>query len=600
MEPQLLRLTTAGSVDDGKSTLIGRLLHDSNAIFEDQLESVRKVSRDGLDLAFVTDGLRAEREQGITIDVAYRYFSTPRRKFIIADTPGHEEYTRNMATGASTAQLALILLDARKGVLTQTRRHAYIAWLFGVRQIVFVINKMDAVGYSEQIFSSIRDEINLLAAKLPGCEVHFIPVSALNGDNVVRYSDHMPWFNGENLLEYLEAVPVDATSIHDFRMPVQYVIRGQSDFRSYAGQISSGTVRAGDEVLILPSGYTARVGAIDTFDGELESATAPMSVSLRLDGHFDVSRGAMLASPERPPLSTQQVRATLIWMSETPMRLKQPYLVKHTTQRVCGQVPRLLSKLNIETMEEQQGTELRMNEIGTVELETHRPLLCDPYDVNRTTGSFIVIDPITNKTLAAGMITGPAVASQQRLDVAPQAGITLWFTGLSSAGKTTISHAVYEKLWAKGHKVELLDGDAVRTHLCRDLGFTEKDRNENIRRIGFVADLLTRNGVVAIVSAISPYRAVRDEVRDKIGSFVEIFVNAPLEVCEKRDVKGLYNKARAGQLTQFTGIDDPYEAPLNPEIECRTDCETLAESVEKVTRYLEEHFKRVSTQTGNA
>jgi bifunctional enzyme CysN/CysC len=596
MEPQLLRFTTAGSVDDGKSTLIGRLLHDSCSVHQDQLESVRKASRDSLDLAFITDGLHAEREQGITIDVAYRYFSTPKRRFIIADTPGHEQYTRNMATGASTADLALILVDSTKGLLPQTCRHAYISWLFGIRTMMFVVNKMDAVAYREDVFNHIRREIEGFAHKLAGCSLSFVPVSALEGDNVVLRTERMPWYTGKPLLEYLETVSLDhAIEGPGLRLPVQYVIRSQGDFRGYAGQLAAGSVKVGDEVLILPSGYVTRVNSICALNGNLDAAYAPMSVTLALDGHFDVSRGSVLACPSHPPLAAQRIHAVLIWMHERPLIVHHPYLVKHTSQKVCGQVSRLMSVFDIRTLEEHPASELRMNEIGNVELETHRRLFFDIYEQNHVTGSFVLIDPITNQTMAAGMITGMVEQKTESEAQTTQTGLTLWFTGLSSAGKTTISQAVCERLWAMGHKVELLDGDTVRTHLCKELGFTEADRNENVRRIGFVADLLTKNGIIAIVSAISPYRAVRDEQRSRIGSFVEIYVNAPLVVCEKRDVKGLYSKARAGLLRGFTGIDDPYEPPLNPEIECHTDRETLAESVSKVLRYLETHLPAIES-----
>jgi len=595
VQSELLRFTTAGSVDDGKSTLIGRLLHDSSAIYEDQLDSVRRVSRDGIDLALFTDGLRAEREQGITIDVAYRYFSTPRRRFIIADTPGHEEYTRNMATGASTADLALILLDARKGVLKQTRRHACIAWLLGIREVVFVVNKMDTVGYSQEVFDRICGELAFLSCRLDGCRFYFIPVSALAGDNVVHSGRNMQWFTGRNLLDFLETATIEGRSAHtDFRLPVQYVIREGSDFRAYAGQIAAGSVRAGDEILILPSRQVTRVKTICALDGNPETAHAPMSVALCLDGHFDVSRGAMLASAVRPPEGTQHFRATLIWMAQEPLHLCHPYLIKHTSQRVCAQVSHIESVLDVDMLAEQPAGSLRMNEIGTVRLETHLPLFFDSYEKNRTTGSFVLIDPITNRTLAAGMISGAAKEPLRIVNERLQTGVAVWFTGLSSAGKTTIGHAVYERLWAMGYKVESLDGDVVRRHLSKDLGFTEEDRNENVRRIGFVADLLAKNGVVVLVSASSPYRAIRNELRAKIGSFIEVFVNAPLEVCEQRDVKGLYSKARAGMLSRFTGITDPYEPPLQPEIECRTDRETLAESAAKVLEYLETHFKAPS------
>jgi len=588
MEPELLRFTTAGSIDGGKSTLIGRLLHDSGAVPEDQLESARKASRGGLDLAFLTDGLGAEREQGLTIDVAYRYFSTPRRKFIIADAPGHEQYMRNMATGASTAELAVMVLDAREGVRPQTRRHAHIAWLFGIRRMVAAVNKMDLAGYRREVFDEIRREFGRVAEKLEGMEVHFIPVSALEGDNIVRRSERMPWFEGGSLLEYLETVPAGGFArMPALRLPVQCVIRASDGFQGYAGQIASGSVRPGEEVMVLPSGQATRVRSICAYDGGLERAFAPMPVTLCLQDPIDIGRGDMLADPARPPLAARQWRATLLWMSETPLALHHPYLLKHTSRLVCAGVTRLVSKLDIQTLEQREDAGLRLNETGTVEIETHRPLFCDLYGQNRATGSFILIDPVSNQTLAAGMIAGVG----EGRGGAGQPGLTVWFTGLSAAGKTTLNHAVRERLWAMGHKVESLDADAVRQHLCRGLGFSKQDRDENIRRIGFAAELLTKKGVIALVSAISPYRAVRDEVRANIGDFVEVYVNAPLEACEQRDVKGLYKKARAGQLSGFTGIDDPYEPPLNPELECRTDRETVAESVEKVLRCLEPRLR---------
>jgi len=588
--PDLLRFTTAGSVDDGKSTLIGRLLHDTRTLYEDQLESVRRVSRDGLELAFLTDGLRAEREQGITIDVAYRHFATPRRRFIIADTPGHEQYTRNMATGASTAQLAVILIDARKGVLPQTRRHAAIAHLLGIRRIALAVNKMDLTGFRQEVFDPICGAFRAFVERLGECAVDCIPVCALAGDNVVERSVNTPWYDGPSLLEYLETVPLLSESADGpFRLPVQTVLRHGSDFRSCAGQVARGHVRPGDAVMVMPSKQIVRVHSIPAWGADLERAFAPMSVSLVLDDHVDVGRGDMLADPVRPPGTGRRIEARVVWMSDKPLSLQTPYLIKHTTQVVCAEALRVVSRLDIETLDARPAEQLRLNEIGRVELETHRPIYCDSYAQNRTTGSFIVIDPATNLTLGAGMIES-VQSGELRSSAAPASGrkgLTVWFTGLSSAGKSTLSQAVYERLWAMGTRVELLDGDTVRRNLCKDLGFSKQDRDENIRRIGFVADLLTRNGVVVLVSAISPYRSIRDEVRAMIGDFAEIYVNAPLPVCEQRDIKGLYRKARAGQLPGFTGIDDPYEPPLSPEVECRTDRESLAESVDKVLRYLE-------------
>jgi bifunctional enzyme CysN/CysC len=590
MEREILRFTTAGSVDDGKSTLIGRLLHDTGGAYEDQIEAARRVSRAGLEFAFLTDGLRAEREQGITIDVAYRYFASERRKFIIADTPGHEQYTRNMVTGASTADLALVILDARKGVLPQTRRHACIAWLLGIPRILVVVNKMDLVAFQEEVFQSIRSDFAPFGEKLAGCAIDFIPVSALEGDNVAGRSGRIPWFNGPSLLEYLDSVPIQSSSHSDapFRLPVQYVVR-TDDFRGYAGQIASGAVQPGDEVLLLPSELRARVASLAIRGpGELERAFAPMSVCLTLDRHLDAGRGDMFVDPVHPPTVGRRFRATLVWMSESPLTAGRPYLVKHTTQQVCAEATEIVSKLDIATLEEQRVEELRLNDIGDAIIETHRPLYWDAYSSNRRTGAFILIDPMTNLTVGAGTIRGQAVAREleRTRSVPGQSGLAVWFTGLSSAGKTTLCRAVYERLWASGIRVETLDGDEVRRHLCKGLGFSREDRDENIRRIGFVAELLTKNGVVVLVAAISPYRGIREEVRARIGKFVEVYVNAPLEVCEKRDTKGLYRKARAGELQAFTGISDPYEPPLRPEVECNTDLETLAESAEKVLRVL--------------
>jgi bifunctional enzyme CysN/CysC len=587
----LLRFTTAGSVDDGKSTLIGRLLHDTRGVYEDQLESVRKASRDsnaqGFDLSLITDGLRAEREQAITIDVAYRYFQTPRRKFIIADTPGHEQYTRNMATGASTASLAVILLDARHGVLQQSRRHAYIAALLGIRKLAVAVNKMDLVDFRQDVFERIRDEFGAVAAKLGVEEPFFVPVSARDGDNVVTRGARTPWYEGASLLEYLETVEVEtAGSTGPLRFPVQLAIRPHLDFRGYAGQIVSGSLRVEDRVLALPSGLETRVAS-------LEGPEVCPTVSLA--DQIDISRGDMLVDPSGPPAVGREFSATLIWMAAEPLRPESAYLLKHTTRQVCADVRSVRHVMDIRTLDPGPAAELKLNDIAEVEIETHHPIFFDPYRKNRATGSFILIDMISNRTVAAGMILGTNSGTDTSVRAAPKTrlgtrvsgplphrGLTVWFTGLSASGKTTLCRAVHERLAARGCRLELLDGDTVRKHLSKGLGFSREDRNENIRRIGFVAGLLTRNGVIALAAAISPYRAVRDEVRASIGDFVEVYVNAPLEVCEARDPKGLYRQARAGQLPAFTGIDDPYEPPFEPEVECRTDRESLEECIAKV------------------
>ena len=587
-ERDLLRLLTAGSVDDGKSTLIGRLLHDSNALYQDQLASVRSASpAAGIDFSLFTDGLRAEREQGITIDVAYRYFSTPRRKFILADAPGHEQYTRNMATGASTADLAVLLADARKGLLPQTHRHAAIAWLLGIRSFAVAVNKMDLAGFDEKVFRAIESDFRRFAEKLGPLELFFVPTCSLDGDNVVSLSERTPWFRGPALLEYLETVPI-AFNLHrqSLRFPVQNVLRAPSEARRYAGQVASGAISVGAQVVVLPSRQSARVASIRIGSQELDWAAPPLSVALALDNDIDISRGDMIADVDSPPAVDRRFRATLLWMSEHPLEVGRPYLIKHTTRQVCGSIVRLNDVLDPTTLNRRPAETLALNEFGECEIECHQPLYFDPYAENRRTGSFIVIDPISNATLAAGMIG----AAMEAGSATPKtgAGLTVWFTGLSSAGKSTISKAVYEKLWARGYKVEWLDGDAVRQNLSKGLGFSKEDRDENVRRIGFVAELLTRNGVIALVSLISPYRPVREEVRRRIGNFIEVYVHAPLDVCEQRDVKGLYRRARSGELHGMTGVDDPYEPPLAPEVECRTDVETAAESTAKVVAAVEQ------------
>ena len=594
---ELLRFLTAGSVDDGKSTLIGRLLHDANLIYQDQMAAVRKASAGGgVDFSLVTDGLRAEREQGITIDVAYRYFATPRRKFIVADSPGHEQYTRNMATGASTAALAVLLIDARKGVLPQTHRHAAIAWLMGIRNFAIVVNKMDLAGYREEVLHRIEMDFSAFLERLGGVAVTFIPCCAPRGDNVVRRSESTPWYTGPCLLEHLETTPIAPhRNLDRLRFPVQLVIRPDAGERYYGGQVASGTLRVGDTVLALPSLQTARIAGVRVGEKEFERACPPLSVAVKLDRDVDLGRGDMLVSPESPPMTTRRFAATLLWMSATPLGVGRPYLVKHTTRYVFGSVVRIAGVIDPATMERRPSGALALNEFADVEIETHHPLYADAYAENRATGAFIVVDPISNDTVGAGMISaglpgGAQPAAALASSAAAGEGMTLWFTGLSSAGKSTIAKAVHEKLWAKGCKVELLDGDVVRRRLSRDLGFSKEDRDENIRRLGFMAELLTRNGVIVLVAAISPYRQTRAEMRALIRDFIEVYVHAPLEVLEQRDRNGVYRRCRAGEIHGVSGIDDPYEPPLAPEVECRTDRETLAESVAKVIRAVDERL----------
>jgi bifunctional enzyme CysN/CysC len=589
----MLRLLTAGSVDDGKSTLIGRLLYEADGIYDDQLSSVRKASLAknlDLDLSLLTDGLRAEREQGITIDVAYRYFATPRRKFIIADAPGHEQYTRNMATGCSTAEAALILVDARKGVSQQTRRHTLIAWLLGIRQMIVVVNKMDLVDFEDGVFHSVCDQFREFANSLREAQFQFVPLSALGGENVIRGNGRMPWYRGPTLLELLETIPTKPAQKEKLRFPVQTVIRPNQDFRGYAGQMGSGVLRPGQQIVALPYGQRTRVKEIFLHTQNLQEAVPPQSIVLTTTDHIDLGRGDMLVSPEQMPTVATSLTAYLIWMSRAPLRRDARYLLKHTTKIVCGRINRLTHKIDINTLEKTEGDSLEFNEIGEAQIDLHNPIFCDPYERNRITGSFIVIDPLTNDTVAAGMILHAApTRGAEGLDdfaarsrIAQQQGLTVWFTGLSGAGKTTICRAVATELLARGLQVEVIDGDVIRNYLCKGLGFSKPDRDENIRRIAFVAQLLTRNGTIVLVSAISPYSSGRDEARRTIGEFMEVYVSTPLSVCELRDPKELYKKARAGQIKGLTGVDDAYEPPLAAEIVCNTEHESTRESSAKV------------------
>ncbi len=588
----LLRFLAAGSVDDGKSTLIGRLLYDAGGVYEDQLASVQRASEEkdrSLDFSLITDGLRAERDQSITIDVAYRYFATARRKFIVADVPGHAQYTRNMVTGASTADLAVLLIDARKGVLEQTRRHAYIAWLLGIRRIIVAVNKMDLVGMEQSKFVALCEEYAEAARCLDSVETHFVPICALEGDNVVSRSERLPWYEGPTLLDLLETISIGtADDDAGLRFIVQRAIRAGDDFCGYAGRVVAGVLREGMEIVAMPSRQRARISQVSLYTQVLDYAQPPQSVTLTLDDDLAVDRGDMLAAPDDLPSATTCVTANLIWMSRTPLRINAPYLIKQIAHTLPGAVSRLFHRMDIDTFRQVASETLEINECGLVQLEMQRPMLCDSYAQNRTTGSFILIDPGDNDTVAAGMIveTHPRPADNSTVEsgLAPgqQRGITAWLTGLSGAGKSTIAEAVCSELLARGVRAQVLDADVLRRDLNRDLGFSKEDRDENVRRIGFFAGLLTRQGVVVLVAAIAPYRAAREEVRRSIEDFIEVYVNAPLSVCEERDPKGLYKRARSGELHGFTGIDDPYEKPLAAEVQVNTHEQPLNASVDAV------------------
>jgi bifunctional enzyme CysN/CysC len=623
-EKELLRFITCGSVDDGKSTLIGRLLYESKQIFDDQLATLESDSKrhgtqgDRIDFALLVDGLSAEREQGITIDVAYRFFSSVRRKFIVADTPGHEQYTRNMVTGASTADLAVLLVDARKGVLTQTRRHSYLAKLVGIRRLVLAVNKMDLVDYDQGAFDAIIAEYRSFAGNIGIEDWVAIPVSGLNGDNVMSRSDAMPWFTGPSLLEHLDTVPLDALSDvgKPLRMPVQWVNRPNQNFRGFSGQIASGTMGPGAEVRILPYGKVTRIDRIVTMpvlsdaagvdgDGDLDEAAAGQSVTVTLAEEVDCSRGDVIASAADSPEVADQFEATIVWMADEALLPGRGYWLKLGTQMVTATVQQPKYEININTLEHLAATTLELNSIGVAELATDREIVFEPYAVegsspNRALGGFILIDKLTNATVACGMLHFALRRAlnihRQHLDVSRETHATikgqkpavLWFTGLSGAGKSTIANLVEKKLAARGRHTFLLDGDNIRHGLNRDLGFTEADRIENIRRVGEVARLMSDAGLIVLTAFISPFRAERHMVRRMIaeGEFIEVFVDTPLAEAERRDVKGLYAKARAGELKNFTGIDSPYEPPENAEIHIDTTQLTAEQAAELIVEKL--------------
>ena len=604
----LLRFITCGSVDDGKSTLIGRLLYETKVLFEDQLASAEADSKkwgtqgNDMDFALLVDGLAAEREQGITIDVAYRYFNTDRRKFIVSDTPGHEQYTRNMVTGASTADVAVILCDAREGILTQTRRHSYLVSLLGIRNVVLAVNKMDLVDYSENTFQSIVEEYNEFAQQLDIENITAIPMSALQGDNIVERSSNMSWFHGTTLLSFLETVKVDNDLMRNkpARLPVQWVNRPNLDFRGYAGTLVSGSIKPGDAIRVQPSGKISSIKSIITVDGEQAEAIAGQSVTLTLEDEIDISRGDVISTTDEPASSADQFESTVVWMDEEPLLAGRPYLLKIGTKSVTATVTTIKHQVNVNTLEQMAAKQLELNAIGVCNLNLDQSVAFDAYKDNRETGSFILVDKITNATVGAGMLhfalrrsdnihmQATDVDKAKRSELKSQKPCVVWFTGLSGAGKSTVANIVEKKLATLGQHTYLLDGDNVRHGLNKDLGFTDADRVENIRRIGEVAGLMVDSGLIVLTAFISPFRSERALARSVVddGDFIEVFVDTPLSVAEERDPKGLYKKARRGELKNFTGIDSPYEAPENPEILVDTGTLSAEQAAEKVVKEL--------------
>ena len=621
-QKQLLRFITCGSVDDGKSTLIGRLLFDSKMLYEDEIAKIESDSKTQgavggkFDPSLATDGLKEEREQGITIDVAYRYFSTAKRKFIIADTPGHEQYTRNMATGASSADLAIILIDARHGVMTQTKRHSFIVSLLGIRHVIIAVNKMDLINFDEAIYEKICADYSAFSQRLDLPDLHFIPLSALNGDNVVDRSENMPWYNGGTLMNRLESVYIGSDrNLQDFRMPVQWVNRPNLDFRGFCGTIASGIIRKGDEVMIMPSKTTTHVKEIVTFDGNIDEAFAPLAITLTFDDEVDASRGDMIVKPGNVPATSDAVEAMLVWMSEEPMVPGKTYLVKHSAQLITGAIESLRYRIDVNTLRSSPSPQLNLNEIGRCRLSLNEPICFDPYKSNRSTGALILIDRITNATVAAGMIldrsSGGKKLAAWEVDIpveedAKQDGdfievtaaerearygqkpVTVLLTGITNSGKTTIAKAVERKLFDSGRAVTVLDGLQVRRGLSKDLGYSFEERSENLRRSAYLANILNDAGLICIAAFVAPNATVRDKVAGVIGTerFLTVYVDAPIELCRERDPRGKYTEADAGKLAEFSGVTAPYEVPESPDLVLKSGEQSVDECANAVIKLL--------------
>ncbi len=614
----LLRFLTCGSVDDGKSTMIGRLLHDSKQIYDDHLTTLEKDSKkvgsagEAIDFSLLLDGLKAEREQGITIDVAYRYFSTPKRKFIIADCPGHEQYTRNMATGASTANLAVVLIDARHGVVQQTRRHSFIASLLDIGHLVVAVNKMDLVDYSEEVYDKIRKDYEDFASRLQVRNISFIPMSALMGDNIVNQSPKMPWYKGMPLLDYLQTVHIASDrNLIDMRFPVQYVMRQDMSFRGYCGTVASGILRPGSEIKVLPSGQTTTIKSIHNFEGTVDEAFPPMAVTIATEDELDISRGDMLVSPNNLPKVGKSFDAAVVWMSDEPLNTEKHYRIKHGVSEALGEVTEVVYRFNVNTIGREDATTLKLNEIGRLRIETSRPMAYDPYRRNRSTGNFILIDSITNATVAAGMIVERGdsedvadkfkvstnireqvsrVSAEQRKTRLGQSPVTIWLTGLPKSGKSTIGYGLERHLFDKGLLVHVLDGENLRLGLSQNLGFSALDRSEHLRRSASVAKLCNDIGLITIVALVSPYAIDRAEAASRVGEdkFLEVHINASAEVCESRDTDGLYAAAHNGDITRFTGVSAPYEKPASPDLRIDTESTPVDKAVQQIVDLLQD------------